>query len=200
MTNQFSACAVSTCDGNANRQSNGKLGFCSKHYQRYKRHGDPNVIKVVASPVQDRIRDHADYKGVECLTWPFHIGQDGYGKAHPSGGNITNASRLMCIEAYGDPPDPRMHAAHRCGKGHEGCVNPRHLYWATPSRNQRDRLTHGTDNRGEKHSLVKLTEDDVRTIRRLLADMTHREVANAYCVTREAITGINRGKNWSWLN
>lgn len=50
----------------------------------------------------------------------------------------------MCQKAHGDPPSPKHDAAHSCGRGHEGCVNPNHLSWKTKKQNQADRITHGT--------------------------------------------------------
>lgn len=51
----------------------------------------------------------------------------------------------MCELVHGAPPTPDHEAAHSCGKGHEGCIHPKHLSWATHSENQLDRREHGTN-------------------------------------------------------
>ncbi len=50
----------------------------------------------------------------------------------------------MCILAHGEPPTPKHQTAHSCGKGHEGCINPRHLSWKTNQENSLDKREHGT--------------------------------------------------------
>jgi hypothetical protein len=59
-------------------------------------------------------------------------------------GDTLYAHRLMCQLAHGDPPTPDHIAAHSCGRGHEGCVNPNHLSWKTYSENELDKRVHGT--------------------------------------------------------
>jgi len=55
--------------------------------------------------------------------------------------------------------------------------------------------------RGENHRNAKLTEDDVRWIRRQsLYDFTNKELAYAYNVTPSTINRIVRRIAWSWLN
>lgn len=83
--------------------------------------------------------------------------------------------------------------------GHEACVNPKHLYWATPSENQNERVKHGTSNRGTRQWQAKLTEQDVRSIRKLFGSKSLSEIAGQFGVSRGAIKDIQRGKNWAWL-
>lgn len=57
----------------------------------------------------------------------------------------------------------------------------------------------GLHHRGEKCPNAKLTESDVKEIRRKLrqSDADKSEIANEYGVSRGAIIGIDSGKNWS---
>lgn len=51
--------------------------------------------------------------------------------------------------------------------------------------------------RGHAQHSSKLTEDNVREIRKLLAQgITHREIARMYQVRKCSITAINTGRNW----
>lgn len=54
------------------------------------------------------------------------------------------AHRFMCELINGEPSPEKPQAAHRCGNGHLGCVNPRHLSWSNQSDNHKDRRKHGT--------------------------------------------------------
>ena len=107
---------------------------------------------------------HKDYAGDDCLTWPFSRNQYGYGQLGFQGRG-KKANRVMCELAHGKPPTPKHHAAHSCGNGHLGCVNPRHLKWKTPRENQLDRRRHGT-HRGAKGSRATIPLETINDIRR----------------------------------
>lgn len=198
---RFENCLINGCDRNAHRDENGKKGWCSTHYQRWRKHGDPLVVKAQETPAIDWLHKHSTHSGDECLPWPFAIGADGYGRVHtPKTGSLTTASRLMCIFAHGEPPSPRHEAAHKCGKGNEACTNPEHIYWATPTENQGDRVLHATSNRGERQWKAKLTAADVIEIRRLLGSITQTEIAKRFNVDISHISDIKRRKKWAWLD
>ena len=199
MTIKFKACAALGCANNADRSADGKRGYCCKHYQRIRKFGDPHVVNKTPSPAQDWLDAHKTYDGDDCLKWPFSIGKDGYGRAHARGGTLTTASRLMCLNAHGAPPSPNHEAAHSCGHGNQACVNPKHLYWATPTTNQRDRATHGTTNRGSRQGSSKLTEADVTHIREMIGKHSQKVIAAQFGVKPHAISSIKIGRRWAWL-
>lgn len=141
----------------------------------------------------------AAYQGDGCLEWPFASKIAGYGVLRIKGRKIL-AHRYICELAHGDAPTPFLHAAHNCGRGGFGCVNPQHLEWKTVRENALDRLVHGTQTRGEGQHKSKLTEENVREIRRLLGTMLHREIAELFGVGRPSISDIARGITWAWLS
>ena len=177
-------CSVSSC-GNKVRTK----GLCQKHYLRWIRRGDTAFIGNINHGMEWIYR-HAHYTGNECLTWPFSRSKaTGYGKAFFNKKDIT-ASRAMCTIAHGEPPTPKHQAGHTCGKGHEGCVNPKHLRWILPFENCEDRVKHGT--------AKQLTQDDKNTIRVLSSLVTQKRLAQRYGVNQSqisrAITGARRAK------
>jgi hypothetical protein len=197
---KFLACKAPDCERNAHRSGEGKLGFCALHYQRWRRHGDPLVVNRPPSPAQDWIRDHVTHRDEGCLLWPFHIGSDGYARAHrPGSGELTTAANLMCEAAHGPAPSPEHECAHSCGRGDQGCVHPQHLRWATPQENQQERVDHGTSNRGERQWQARLTADDVRAIRRLATTMTQAAIAKQFGVRPDHVSRIVRREKWAWL-
>ena len=103
----------------------------------------------------------------------------------------------MCIVAHGNAPFAGAHAAHSCGKAHDGCVNPKHLYWATSQQNNRDRSKHGTMPIGERSGMSKLTEAQVLNIH---ADRrASKLIAAEHGVHYSCVEAIRYGKTWSWL-
>lgn len=171
------------------------------HYQRIKRHGDAETVKVPTSPAWDWLTETAKDLSVQtCIRWPFAVGKDGYGRVHrPGRGSLTTASRAVCELAHGAPPSPRHEAAHLCGKGNEGCVNPAHLAWKTPAENQGDRVRHGTSNRGERQWQARLTADDVRQIRSLHPQVSRRALAIRFGVSYGLIVDILLRRKWAWV-
>ena len=188
-------CAVAGCDN----PPNGKRGMCNAHYLRWYRFGDPNTPKVRADngAPSKWLRDHIEHAGDECLTWPFAKGGDGRGRIQND--VSPQAHRAMCILAHGEPPSDIHEAAHRCGKGHEACVNPRHLYWATPVENAADRWEHGTQTHGECHAFAKLTVAQVMEIRRMEGAASQAEIGAMFGVDGETIGNIHRRETWAWL-
>lgn len=175
-------------------------GLCSKHAHRLARHGNPLTIKrAPPGKAMQWIREHANYQGDDCLDWPFAKGGGGYGTIRHEG-RAKAANRVMCIVAHGDPPEDGMCAAHSCGNGLLGCVNPKHLSWKTISENYQDAVEHGTAPIGEKSSNAKLTEKQVLKIRALQGVKSQREIAEEFGICRATVSAVHRRVNWAWLD
>lgn len=140
---------------------------------------------------------HRCWEGDECLIWPLGCNERGYGFISFNG-KIRKAHRMMCEVAHGPPPTPLHHAAHSCGRGNAGCVNPRHLSWKTPSENQQDMVKHGTA-RKPGTPRYKLTPEKVATIRTLKGTKSQSEIGKMFGVNREIISRILSGKAWSHI-
>jgi len=173
--------------------------YCASHWYRWNRHGDPLAGKTAPGVPQRYLAEIIlPYDGDDCLTWPFGRTADGYGGINIDG-NKMEVHRVVCIEVYGLPPSPTHQAAHSCGKGREGCVNPHHLRWATPAENTGDKHAHGTVIRGADYAQAKLSERQVREIMSLRGIVSQRKLALAYNVSRSTISMIHLGENWGWL-
>lgn len=101
----------------------------------------------------------------DCILWPYYTMKEGYGQASTHKGSCL-AHRLMCEMAHGPAPNATAQATHLCGV--KACVNPSHLRWATQVENEHDKHRHGTW--FSRISNARLTEDDVRNMRRMYAD------------------------------
>lgn len=171
-------------------------GMCRAHYRRWYRHGDPLAGATGMNARPNWIEKNKGYTGDDCLVWPFSKTPSGYGQIKISG-KSTLASHAMCIAAHGPAPKAGMQAAHSCGNGHLGCVNPRHLRWATRKENMADAKQHGTWAHGEKQGGSKLTREQVEAIR--TSAETHQALADRHGIARQTVTKIKAGKLWAWL-
>lgn len=187
-------CAIDGCG----RIARGR-GWCGLHYKRWYKFGDPlkTAHATNGAPLKWLHETALAYSGEHCLAWPFGK-SGGYGRIYVDG-KATYAHRVICEAVHGPAPEGRNDAAHSCGNGHLGCVNPAHLSWKTRAGNQADRLRHGTDLRGERHYAAKLTEAAVREIRLLAPAHSINEIGRLYQVSPAAIHSIVNGENWGWL-
>ena len=134
-----------------------------------------------------------------CLFWPFSKNSHGYGHLYLNG-VIRGAHRVVCEKTHGPPPSRGHHAAHSCGNGHLGCVNPRHLRWATPAENSAEMIKHGRSMRGERCASSTLTEDQTVKIYHLaISGEFQHIIAEEFGISQSAVSRIKLGKRWGWL-
>lgn len=107
------------------------------------------------------------------------------------GGEQIRVHRAMCEHRHGPAPTPDHYAAHSCDRGHEGCVNPWHLDWKTPSENQYDR-----HKSGEVGPRYKLTPEKAREIRELKGLERIQDTAERYGINESNVRLIQAGKTW----
>lgn len=149
--------------------------------------------------------------GDDCWSWSGSRNWGGYGRFQVAGREQA-AHRYAWELAYGPIPDG-MFACHRCDN--RGCVRPTHLFLGTAADNMADRdakgrqasgLRNGSHTRperrpkGEAHGRQKLTEDQVRAIRKALdSGASYRELGEVYGVAAQSIRCIANRRNWAWL-
>jgi len=176
-------------------------GYCCAHYQRWTKYGHAEgggPMKTQNGTLLRWMRRHLNHEGEGCLPWPFAVNHRGYGAVYFRG-RTRIASRVMCILAHGEPPSEDHQAAHSCGKGHEGCVHPGHLSWATQTENMADQLEHGTRARGVTHGMRKLSPEQVRAIRSQAGKQRHKDIAAKFGINRRTVGHILSGERWRHL-
>lgn len=198
MVSLLKHCSVDECKNDASSASGGVAGLCRAHYKKKRKYGDACYVHVRPSMVMAWVKEHLDYSGDNCLIWPFSRSVHGYGYLRFNGATRL-AHRVICMLVHGSPLSATTQAAHSCGKGHEGCVNPKHLRWDTRAGNFADKVEHGTDSRGEKSSLAKISNADAVRIRSLRGKMSQSAIGLEYGLTQPTISKIQSGKRWSWM-
>lgn len=190
------SCSIPGCEKRVRAR-----GWCSTHYSRWERFGDPLAkVRAIAGDGEPErfFREALTYDGTDCLLWPFGRDSRGYGSMEVDG-VIRRVHSRVCEETHGPAPSPDHEAAHSCGKGHEGCVTKGHLSWKTHAENMVDMVEHGTSLRGLRNPRAKLTETEVRQILALKGKRTQQTIADQFGVGRAAISHIMNGTRWAWL-
>lgn len=178
-------------------------GWCKPHYRRWQRHGTPLGGGVSPGSLPKWVEEVAlNYENDDCLPWPFGDDGKGYGSIEVAG-KTMKASRYLCMKAHGPPTaSGKMFAAHSCGNGHLGCMNKKHIRWATPAENTQDSIEHGTFVRGEKSVHAKLSWPDVLSIREMVKanSATRGQIAKLFGISKGHVWKVASGFKWSHIS
>ena len=133
-----------------------------------------------------------------CFEFTGGKDKNGYGKFTVLG--ITHrAHRIAFMLCVDDIPDGAS-VLHSCDN--PSCINPNHLFLGTHQNNVDDMMAkrRNIPPRGSMQGQSKLTEDDVREIRKLLDQgLSYRDIAARYNVTNGNIYLIKHNRRWSHL-
>lgn len=117
----------------------------------------------------------------------------GYGKMLVDG-KLRQATHVAFFLKYGHWPTSRL-LRHTCDI--KRCVLDEHLLEGSHKDNHDDMKSRGRSARGEKHGMVKLTQEQIAAIR--AAEGENKHIAYWYGVTGSQIGRIRSGKSWGWL-
>lgn len=189
----------------------GNKRFCSRDCSGNGREYDPVEYLLSHTNHDGPVPEHCPELG-PCHLFTGSITKGGYGRLRVNGKTVR-AHRFAhehFIEPAGD-----LNVCHKCDN--RLCVNPTHFFLGTHADNHADRnakgrqargATHGSRTKpgsvphGERHGFAKLTEDQVRGIRRLYATggIGQRPLAVRFGVTHHLIHQIVLGRIWKDLD
>lgn len=147
----------------------------------------PELTKLA----QDRLEKGLTWRG-ECLIWTG-AKTNGYGVIGVCG-KVYRVGRVILALTKGDS---NLLMTHMCRN--RDCVNPEHISYGTATKNVHDRERDGTDNKGSRHGLSKLTEDDVTKIRKMAAYTTGVELSRLFEVSQTTISNILNSNTWKHI-
>ena len=134
----MTTCTIGDCE-----KEHFARGWCSMHYFRWHRHGDPLATLTYANPEEAFLARTEPLVWSGCIVWTGALGRGGYGMLHVNGRRVL-AHRYAYEREHGPIPDG-MFIDHMCFE--RACVNPEHLRLATRSQNSANRsgATRGRD-------------------------------------------------------
>lgn len=131
----------------------------------------------------------------ECWLWTAHRSPNGYGVFWHKNSN-HGAHRIAWMLSRGPIPEG-MCVCHHCDVKH--CCNPAHLFLGTHMDNEADKKRKGRGIFGERHHSSKLTNEQILKIRGLAGDISQKELATRYGVSRRNINYIVSHRTWQHL-
>lgn len=187
----MSSCSIVGCEKTTRAR-----GWCSTHYARNWKYGDPLTIKqnqIHGLTLAERFNAYV-VKGVGCWDWTSTKDVHGYGRLMIKAKPVL-AHRISWEVNCGPIPEG-LHVLHRCDN--PSCSNPEHLFLGTHQENVDDKMRKGRHrfgvHHGEAHGRAKLTADDVRQIRS--RDDTTAALAREYSVAEATMWAIRNNRTW----
>ncbi len=154
----------------------------------------------MAESLAERFWAKVEKKGPdECWKWTGSTHKFGYGiiGAGGRGGGTLYAHRVSW-EIHNGPIPDGMCVCHSCDN--PPCTNPHHFFLGTRPDNTADMMAKGRHRlrilNGEKHGMAKVTERDVREIRRLRGSVGQSHLARRYGVGVSTISMIQLRRIW----
>ncbi len=164
---------------------------------------------TVTDEIEDRFWSRVAINIFGCWLWQGPPRHNGYGELH-----IWRKTRRAHVVAYylatGIWPG-KLRTLHTCDV--RNCCNPLHLYLGTDADNSADMVARGRQAKGEKNgtrthpesvhrgeqcNLAKLTEEQVKEIRRLRASgRSMCSIAKQFKLVREAVRKIVNRETWA---
>jgi hypothetical protein len=105
----------------------------------------------------------------------------------------------LVLEAFAGPCPDGMEACHNDGNLLNNMES--NLRWDTRSANHLDKRAHGTSARGMRNPQYKLTDEDVREIKRMLIlGYGQDTIAFKFNISQSNVSMISSGKTWSHID
>jgi hypothetical protein len=171
------------------------------HWARNKKHGTPGAPGMMHNAADSTLPERLAKFGWTvtasgCWEWNGSCYQSGYGHLYFQGRDLY-AHRLS-FELHNGPIPKGMFICHTCDN--PPCMNPAHLFAGTPADNSADMRNKGRNRRGVANRQAKLSEDDVREIRRLAkAGESRLLLSERFGVTQSGIYGVVMRINWKHI-
>lgn len=137
-------------------------------------------------------------KSGACWIWTASVAGKGYGQMKLPGQRKQEYSHRIAYLLYKGLIPEGIQVCHTCDTPR--CCNPDHLFLGTAKENLQDMKTKNRHLAGAKNAQAKLTDDQVRQIRVMLAaNIPQHRIAAVFGVQQMAISRINTGERWAHI-
>ena len=134
----------------------------------------------------------------DCVyTTDVVLDKDGYPRVKHQG-KLWRLNRLIFTYVNGKIPEGNV-IGHKCNN--KGCINPSHLYLTTPVENSTQAKLDGLYKSGIESGRAKLSEEDVKELRRLYYEeaVSQDKLAEKYKLSQSTVSAIVRNKTYKHI-
>jgi hypothetical protein len=134
-------CSIEGCETAVNSR-----GWCSKHYWRWRKYGDPHKVRFIHNDDPARFWDSVDKSAGPDGCWPWQRGRNnkGYGRflIERDGTRQRPLAHRVAMRLHlGRELDRAEFVLHHCDN--PPCCNPAHLFLGTQKDNMADMMAKG---------------------------------------------------------
>lgn len=185
-------CSVPGCG-----QPHKTRGYCVRHYQLWRRHGDPLKSKARFFPgvsLREKMTMFTTVVDGGCWIWHDIKTPGGYGVVSDKG-RTEFAHRAAWRLTNGEIPSGLI-VSHLCHC--PSCVRPDHLFLETHSENITRSYAAGRGANGSRHHMAKLTDAQAKAI--LHSAASSADLAQEHGVSQSLIRQIRARKIWRHID
>ena len=175
---RHSTCIIEGCEATTIRAR----GWCDRHYERWRKHGDPLLLKHVRGDDMRRFMRYVDKESHPdgCWLWTGakrsgRAAERGEFQVYVDGVRKKKLPYRWYYEQIHGPIPDGFCCMHTCFNGHIGCINPAHIRVGTDAEN-----ANMADRTGENHHAARVPDSVVaESIARVRAGEPRAAVAKS---------------------
>lgn len=119
-------------------------GWCSRHYSRVLRHGDPTIVRDSNATPEERLQRRG-WDVTEAGCWEVRGTPTNKGYGYVWNGTTNVGAHRMAYEVWVGPIPEGLYVCHSCDN--RVCINPDHLWVGTHDENMADMVAKGRKKR-----------------------------------------------------
>ena len=193
-----------TCEVEGCNKKHKARGYCINHYERYKRHGDVNIVLCNRGKYKSFIESYESNvirNDNGCWAWKGVVSKHGYPMIYANGKSIR--AHRFSYSHFVELIEDGLIICHKCDN--TLCTRPDHLFKGTHKDNTQDCINKNrfkippdsSKVKGSHSVRAKLNEEQVYKIKELIRDgLTNKPIAAMFGVVHGTISLIRLNRTW----